>query len=472
MGRRGHEHMAPLGRHGVGLLFMTLLALGCLLVGAGVASARIDDPDAEPSWAFFLTGSAAGGDNALDVAVTTKATWVAGQVYDGAVNELDASLARIPAGSSAQPTVQTWNSTADDNDANYAVAARGSHVYTAGATRNAADNLDLTVIRWSSSTGAFTWVRRYARAAGKDDIATDVVIDSGGNAIVCGTTENAAEFTAWVVRKYSSAGKLRWTWTYDGSAAHADAPVEMVVDSRDNIYVTGSTQQDSPSGPDTVSGCYTLKLSPKGAKLWAKSYKGPNILTSAGTAIARCPSGGVYVGGHTQINATAKDCFLLRYAADGRRTVFERPLVMGSVENSVNDLAVASNGRIYAVGQRVIANQNRANPIYVMWNPSGTHDDTVEYFSDDEDAWEAVATDAHGGVYMTGFFDLTTTVNPNIRTMRRSVLSEGGTWTSDYSPNGYNREVNALAVGGLTCAVVGRQYNGADYDQYVHIWTY
>jgi hypothetical protein len=42
----------------------------------------------------------------------------------------------------------------------------------------------------------------------------------------------------------------------------------------------------------------------------------------------------------------------------------------------------------------------------------------------------------------------------------------------DDDVNAYAREVEALSVSGLSCAVTGRQYNGSDYDQYVHIWAY
>jgi hypothetical protein len=446
------------------LVITTLLALTALLAGAVVASAEIYDTDAEPCWDFYLDGPGADNDNALDVAMTSTATWVVGQVWAGATNELDASLARIPTGSSAQPVVQTWNSTANNNDANYAVAARGSYVYTAGATRNANDptNLDLTVIRWSSTTGAFKWVRRYAGAARQDDAATDVVIDADGNAIVCGTTENTDGISNWVVRKYSPTGETKWTWTFDGSPTANEAPVEMLVDGAGNIYVTGNASIDGRTWS------YTVKLSPKGAKLWARRYAGPEPSYGNSRGIARCPSGGVYVGGNTHTEATGVDMFLLRFTAAGDRKVYELfdSEFGGTTQQYMNDLAVASNGRIYGVGL-----QHGFDPAWVAWSPAGDVYTSMINSTAGEDQWLAVGTDAYGGVYMTGPYD-NVSVNPNIRTQRFSVYTLGGRWLYDYDENGYDREVNAIAVSGLSCAVVGRQYNGADYDQYVHIWRY
>jgi hypothetical protein len=442
------------------LVVTTLLALAMLLLSAGAASAFIYDPDAEPSWAFFIGGSGAGNDHATDVAKTSTATWVVGQVDNGATN-LDASLVRIPTGSYTQPTVNSWDSPAHSNDANYDVAARGSYVYSAGATRNSSNNLDLILIRWSSTTGAFKWARRYAGAAKMDDEATDVVIDSKGNAIVCGTTENAAGYMSWVVRKYSAAGDKRWTWTYDGSAIYHDMPLEMVVDGANNIYVTGYTRQN------TATGSFTVKLSPSGSKLWTRKYKGIDGLGANTNSIARCPSGGVYVGGYMHAAATGTDAILLRYSAAGVRTPFEPCDAMGATSpQMLYDITVAASGRIYGVGQH-----NDSETLWVIWRSSGTISLVETSTTAGTDLWRAVASDPYGGVYMTGPYD-NPSVNPNIRTTRVSDLLEGGQWVYDYDDNGYNREVSALAVSGLSCAVVGRQYNGTDYDQYVHIWQY
>jgi len=439
----------------------TLLTLAVLLVSAGAASARIYDPDAEPCWAFYLTGPVAGNDSALDVAMTKTATWVAGKVWAGA-NEFDASLARIPAGSSAQPVVHTWNSPASHEDVNTVVAARGSYVYTAGKTLNSAGNYDLILIRWSSLTGAFKWAKRYAGAAKMDDEATDAVIDGNGNAIVCGTGRNAGGSDYWVVRKYSPAGDLKWTWTYDGSAAKNDWPLEMVVDSKNNIYVTGETYQDP------VRGAFTVKLSPTGAKLWSRKYRGPDGLGGSGKAIARRPAGGVYVAGYTITEAGGYDGYLLHYTAAGDRKVYELydANTVAATTQMIRDIAVASNGQVVGVGEHL-----NLDPLWVLWDTDGSIGDADHDSTAGLDWWEGVATDAYGGIYMTGPYD-NPSVNPNIRTLRMSVLPQGGEWLFDYDENGYDREVIAIAASGLSVAVVGRQYNGTNYDQYVHIWTY
>jgi len=458
---RDWQRSARWGRRTTGLLMTTLLVLTTLLLGAGVASAVIFDDDAPPSWEYVFHGLVAGNDKATDAAKTATATWVVGQMDNGATN-LDASLIRLP-NAYLGGDVHSWNSPADSNDANYDVAARGSYVYSAGATRNASDNLDLLLIRWSSTTGAVKWARRYAGADDEDDIATDVVIDPDGNAIVCGTTQHTLiGGTDWVVRKYSPLGDKKWTWTYDGPIdIDLDAPVEMVVDGAGNIYVTGTLIT-----AEYESVAYTVKLSPAGKKLWGRKFVGPEPSPTSASAIVRCPSGGVYVGGTTWTTATGDDMFLLRYTAAGERTIYDYYGLNGATAQRLNDIAVASTGRIVGVGQH-----DDNDPTLVTWMPQGYLYSTSIDDTPGADEWLAVATDPYGGLYRTGPFD-NVSVNPNIRTQRLSLLAGGGGWTYDYDDNGYPREVSAIAVNGLTCAVVGSVYNGVDYDQYVHIWAY
>ncbi len=318
------------------------------------------------------------------------------------------------------------------------------------------------VIRWSSTTGAFKWMKRYAGLAKGDDAASDVVVDPSGNAIVCGSTENADGLASWVVLKYSPSGTRLWTRTFDGSATKSERPVEMYVDGAGNIYVTGY------SWATTTVSAHTVKLSPAGKTLWSRKYKGPDDGYSVATAIVRRPAGGVYVAGHTDTDAGGQDVFLLHYTAAGDRklyALYDGHTAVPTVQ-TINDIAVISNGLIFGVGQH-----NDTDPAWVVWQTTGALYATQEDGTPGSDWWEGVVADAYGGVYITGPYD-NASVNPNIRTQRLNIGSTGGGWLYDYDGDGYDREVNAIAVNGLSVAVVGRQYDGATYNQYIHIWTY
>jgi hypothetical protein len=283
MQRDAHDRSPRRRRRTKTLVTAAVAALLVLLLGGGLAAAIIVDNDAEPCWSFYVDGPGGGNDSATDVALTAADTWVCGQMNNGDVKKLDASLTRIPRGSDEHITY-LWNSASNNNDANYDVAVRGSYLYTSGASRNLSNNLDLLVIRWST-TGAVKWAKRWNGPEKLDDVAADVAVDSNGNVIVCGTTQHAfTGGTDWVVIKYSPLGEKKWTRTYDGPIEiDFDAPVEMIVDGAGNVYVTGTLIT-----AEYESVAYTVKLSPKGVKLWSRRYAGPEPGLTAARALARC----------------------------------------------------------------------------------------------------------------------------------------------------------------------------------------
>jgi len=460
-----HERVPRWSRRRGTLIAAALAALLALALGGGLAAAIIADTDAEPCWSVYVDGPGGGGDSASDVAVTATDVWVCGQVYNGDTKKLDASLTRIPRGGDDHITY-LWNSVSSSNDANYDLAVRGSYLYTAGASRNLSDNLDLLLIRYSTTTGAVKWFKRWNGPGKFDDVATDVAVDADGNVIVCGTTRPVtAGDTDWVVLKYGRDGTKKWTWYYDGPVdGDLDQPTEMLVDGAGNVYVTGKVVT-SPS----TSASYTVKLSPKGVRLWGRRYAGPEPGSTAAWAIARCPSGGVYVGGDTWTAATGFDMFVQRYSASGERTAFERfgEKILDTSAQTLNDLAVASNGEIIGVGS-----QDGLSAAWCRWRPDGSILGNGLDASGKVDEWDGVATDAVGGFYLTGYGrDL---ANHTVLTTNRwSVANNGARWESEIGADEYARGMRAIAVRGLTVAIAGYdKVDGVDNDLAAHIWVY
>jgi hypothetical protein len=204
-------------------------------------------------------------------------------------------------------------------------------------------------------------------------------------------------------------------------------------------------------------------------KLWSRKYAGPEPGETAARALARCPSGGVYVGGDTWAAATGYDMFMQRYSASGERTAFERfgEKTPDTTAQKMNDLAVASNGEIIGVGS-----QDDGFAAWCRWHPDGRVLGYSVDISGETDAWYGVATDAVGGVYMTGH-GRALPDRVVLRTTRWSVAYNGAQWRSEVGPNAYPRAVRAIAVRGLTAAIAGYdEVDGLDNDQAAHIWVY
>jgi hypothetical protein len=443
-----------------------IAALSLTLVGAGPAAAVIDDSDAWPSFNFDLNGPGNGWDTAADVAVTGSATWVCGSAVRVAGNS-DAALVRIPTRTSAYPPFNFYDGPAHDDDNLFDIAVKGSYVYTSGVSMNAADDQDLLVCRWSASTGAFKWARRFAGPPGMDAFASDVAVDPKGNVVVSGTMQSLTTPADWIVVKYSPKGKRLWTWRFDGRAHRIDYTAEMLIDGAGDIYITGTTAT-SP----TSTGAHTVKLSPQGKRLWGKTLGSIPDGRAEGSCLAFTPKGGVYVGGRTYVTGEGDNAFLLRYTAGGSRMTFDTgDAGGGDVAQWIGDIAVASNGQIIGVGWT--GGGPSTDRYWVRWDSDGTVGGQVAGPATPEfDLWTGVATDAFGGVYMTGLWDGPAAL-PQVLTVRTSVYTSGGRWSHAFEGDTTQILPQAIAVRGTTCAVAGwEQTVSHSSDWFVRMWVF
>lgn len=148
---------------------------------------------------------------------------------------------------------------------------------------------------------------------------TAMVIDNDQNLIVManslGTGNNLSE---WVIQKYDPTGKLLWRYLYPGTGDtngfYNDQGRDLAVDQEGNIYAVGS------SLTQTERDIVTLKLSPAGQELWARSFdgvapdQGNQDDLAKGIAIA---NDRIYVFGQTRSDATHTGNIVLLYQPDG-----------------------------------------------------------------------------------------------------------------------------------------------------------
>ncbi len=295
----------------------------------------------------------AGNDNATDVAKTSTATGSSGQVDNGAT-DLDASRAHRDGRRGV--TVQFWNSPANSNDANNAVAARGSYAYIAGPRATRA-----TTSTSSSSAGrsprAPSRGEAGAGAAKMDDEAPDVVIDGTGSDRL-GTTENSAG-SRLGVRKYTPAA------TSCGPGPTTGPP--STTKPRARWWSTAPTTSTSPAPPcvNSKAYAYTVKLSPTGAKLWTRRSQARNDVGNA-TGMRAVRRRG-YVAATQRLRRPRRHvprALHRRWRSQGLRAHQRR--LRRHIAAVMYDLAVASNGTIYGVGL-----QDGVDPAWVAWSSGG-----------------------------------------------------------------------------------------------------
>jgi hypothetical protein len=108
-------------------------------------------------------------------------------------------------------------------------------------------------VLFSVATADSSWVRLYdGPSANQLNRAADVCADEHGNVYVCGSGETGVWpwNTDMLVAKYSEAGSLMWVRSLGGTEGVADMAHAMAIDSTENVYYVGRTENTGPRHAD------------------------------------------------------------------------------------------------------------------------------------------------------------------------------------------------------------------------------
>ncbi len=201
-----------------------------------------------------------------------------------------------------------------DDEASAVAVDGGGNVYVTGASQfqdpdSDAGHLDYATVKYTAA-GDTVWTRRYDAGYYRDDEATALALDSGGNVIVTGSSIGADGSPDFYTIKYTSSGALVWgrRWSYAQSTQ--DEAVAVACDAAGNVYVTG-TSNTSGSDLDIV----TVKYNAAGDSVWTAIYD-----TAGGTECAQAiqvddAAGCVYVGGSASLSPFNSDFAFVKLSA-------------------------------------------------------------------------------------------------------------------------------------------------------------
>jgi chitodextrinase len=165
-----------------------------------------------------------------------------------------------------------------------------------------------------TTDGTYVWSRQAGGQNGNES-ASDVAVDSAGNAIVTASAIGAADFGTGplpangggdaVVAKYSAAnGSAMWAKRFNGNGN--DYAESVAVDASDNVYFVGNFYSSSfiigsttLSSPVANQEGYIAKLSSAGNAIWARQYNGaPNSGASMDLNSVAVSAGAPVAGGY------------------------------------------------------------------------------------------------------------------------------------------------------------------------------
>ena len=323
---------------------------------------------------------------------------------------------------------------------------------------------DIVIARYSPA-GRLLWTRTYNGPADDTDQAFDVALDRSGNALVAGYATTATRGADLLLLKYAArTGRRLWKYTYNNAAANLDEGANaVVVDRGGNSYLTGW----SANAGNSDGAVPAVKVSATGKQLWAKRLQ----IGHWGNAIrvALDSAGNVVIGGDCVGAGGNRDLFAARLKPGSGAQAWT-PVVLAYADDQHLNAMVVGSGHddIYLVGSSegpapmgvIAAFKSTGAP---LWDTFYTPDHP---YSGGSLAWTAVARDAHDNLYVAGCDS-----SPTTNTFEVGKAAWDGTWPlwqtrvqGDVS--GHATPMDALWVGGSTggvyaCGVLTRA--GVDY---------
>jgi uncharacterized delta-60 repeat protein len=379
-------------------------------------------------WAKRYNGPANGGDYPTALALDTQGNvYVTGRSAGDGINDDYATIKYTPDGTRLWARRYNGPQNGDDEACALAVDAQ-ENAYVTGRSVGVDSNYDYVTFKYGLK-GEVLWARRYNGPGNGIDRATDLAVDAEGNVCVTGCSTGIGSTYDYATIKYNPAGERLWVRRYNGPGNGDDQAHALAVDAKGCVYVTGYSTGDD-SGVDYA----TIKYSPTGDRLWVRRYKGPGSCYEAASALAVDAEGNVCVTGCSE--GIRGDYLTIKYSPGGEEIWAKRYNGPGNDWDQANALAVDAKGCVYVTG-------------YSAGDGSGDDYVTIKYSPDGEEIWakryngpgngddeaSALAVDAQGSIYVTGF--------------SRGVVSYDYT-TIKYSPAGvrlwakrYNGPANA-----------------------------
>ncbi|KKL03761.1 hypothetical protein LCGC14_2622900 [marine sediment metagenome] len=204
---------------------------------------------------------------------------------------------------------RTWGGSGSDYGWGVAVDSSDS-VYLAGHTDSfGAGDGDMVLVKYDSS-GVQQWNRTWGGIY--FDYGWGVAVDSSDNVYLAGYTYSFGAGAAdMVLVKYDSFGVQQWnrTWGRSGS----DDGWGVAVDSSDNVYLAGDTVSFGAGDGDMV----LVKYDSFGVQQWNRTWGGSNWDRGYGVAVDSYDN--VYLAGTTEnFGAGAADMVLVKYGVGKR----------------------------------------------------------------------------------------------------------------------------------------------------------
>ncbi|MBN1214746.1 MAG: SBBP repeat-containing protein [Candidatus Lokiarchaeota archaeon] len=248
----------------------------------------------------------------------------------------------------------TWSSGPNEYATGIALDSKGN-IYVTGTTDSGSGNNNIFLLKYNPN-GELIWDLIWGSENNEE--GNDVVINSKDDIFVTGIT-NSFDLTSTEICliKINPSGNVDWYKTWGTN--NDDIGNALVIDNLDNIYITGTANND----------VCVLKYNSEGILIWSMVWGGENI--DSGQSIAmKSSSDYIYITGSTQsYGSGTSDIFLLKLGIDGH---FYWAVTYGDEGwEGGKDLTIDLFGNIYIIGN-IGEPPSHTGIVILKFRPSGT----------------------------------------------------------------------------------------------------
>ena len=245
------------------------------------------------------------------------------------------------------------------------------------------------------SAVTYTDLPYYTWGGSGGESAYDIAIDSSNNTYVVGITSSfGAGVSDLCLLKFNSSGGLEWNQTYGG--INLDWGTSMILDSLDNIYITGHTESYGAGGSDI----WLLKFNTTGGVEWNHTWGGTE--DEFGWGITLDSQKSAYVAGRTNsFGAGEFDMCLVKFNSSG---VVWNYTCGGIDSENANGLTLDPQGNVYVVGSTKSFGMGKADLYLAMFNSSGVVWNKTWGCADDDHGTDIIYTPS-GDLYVAGDYE-------------------------------------------------------------------
>jgi hypothetical protein len=291
--------------------------------------------------------------------------------------------------------MQQWNRTwgGGNWDYGYGVTVDSSeNVYLAGGTESfGVGGLDMVLVKYDGN-GVQQWNRTWG--GGDHDCGNRVVLDSSENIYLTGVTASfGAGYSDMIMVKYYGNGTQQWNCTWGGD--DNDYSNGMAVDSSDNVYLAGGTESFGAGVDDMV----LIKYDGNGVQQWNRTWGGED--TDGGYGITVDSSGDVYFAGRTDsFGVGGSDMVLVKYDGNGIQQ-WNRTWGGGEYDCGT-EVALDSLDNVYLAGSTESFGVGGHDMVLVKYDGNGTQQWNCTWGGDDNDYSNGITVDSSDNIYLAG----------------------------------------------------------------------